>query len=89
MDVNPALFRQADFISVAVENVVEALRDGAILVVIVLFLFLWNFRTTFISVLAIPLSLAVALLVMKALGATINTMTLGGLAIASGGRRSA
>ena len=84
MEVNPALFQQAGFIEVAVENVVEALRDGAILVVIVLFLFLWNIRTTFISVLAIPLSLAVALLVMKGLGATINTMTLGGLAIAIG-----
>ncbi len=84
IEVNRAVFRQADFISLAVGNVVEALRDGAILVIIILFLFLWNFRTTTISVLAIPLSLAVALIVMKGFGVTINTMTLGGMAIAIG-----
>ena len=84
MAVNQSIFRQAGFISLAVENVVEALRDGAILVIVILFLFLWNFRTTGISVLAIPLSLAVALIAMKLLGVTINTMTLGGMAIAIG-----
>ncbi len=84
MEIKKGIFRQASFISLAVNNVVEALRDGAILVVIVLFLFLWNFRTTGISVLAIPLSLAVAMLVMKLLGVSINTMTLGGMAIAIG-----
>ena len=84
MTIDRGIFRQASFISLAVENVIEALRDGAILVVVVLFLFLWNLRTTGISVLAIPLSLAVAVLAMKALGVTINTMTLGGMAIAIG-----
>lgn len=79
-----AIFRQADFISLAVENVVEALRDGAVLVVVVLFLFLWNLRTTVISVLAIPLSLALAVIALLLLGGTINTMTLGGMAIAIG-----
>lgn len=84
MEINKGIFRQANFISLAVENVVEALRDGALLVIVILFLFLWNLRTTGISVLAIPLSLAVALVVMKLLGITINTMTLGGMAIAIG-----
>ena len=79
-----AIFRQADFISLAVENVVEALRDGAVLVVVILFLFLWNLRTTVISVLAIPLSLALAVIALLLLGGTINTMTLGGMAIAIG-----
>ena len=78
------IFRQADFISLAVENVTTALRDGAALVVIILFLFLWNARTTAISVLAIPLSLALAVITLRALGGTINTMTLGGMAIAIG-----
>ena len=84
MQINSELFQQADFITVAIENVVEALRDGAIFVVIVLFLFLWNFRTTAISVVAIPLSLVVAIFAMRLLGITINTMTLGGMAIAIG-----
>ncbi len=84
MEIHSELFRQADFITMAVDNVVEALRDGAILVIIILFLFLWNLRATAISILAIPLSLVVAIFAMKLLGITINTMTLGGMAIAIG-----
>ena len=84
MKVHAELFRQASFISVAVNNVIKALRDGAIFVVVILFLFLWNFRTTAISIVAIPLSLVVAIFAMKLMGITINTMTLGGMAIAIG-----
>jgi HME family heavy-metal exporter len=78
------LFKQADFITHSVSNVAEALRDGAIMVAVVLFLFLANFRTAFISLTAIPISLLAAMLVFHYFGLSINTMTLGGLAIAIG-----
>jgi copper/silver efflux system protein len=84
MKIQAELFQQADFISVAVDNVIKALRDGAIFVVVILFLFLWNLRATAISIVAIPLSLVVAIFAMKLLDITINTMTLGGMAIAIG-----
>lgn len=77
-------FQQADFIKRAIGNVREALIEGVILVVVVLFLFLWSFRTTFITLTAIPLSLLASVLAMSYFGITLNTMTLGGLAIAIG-----
>jgi heavy-metal exporter, HME family len=77
-------FRQADFIESSIGNVQEALRDGAIMVAIILFLFLMNIRTTLISLIAIPLSLAITALVFRSMGLSINVMTLGGLAIAIG-----
>ncbi len=82
--VNTHIFRQADFIHTSVSNVERALIEGSVLVVIILFLFLGNFRTTLISLLAIPLSLLATIITLKALGMTINTMSLGGMAIAVG-----
>lgn len=78
------IFRQSEFISLAVENVTGALRDGAILVALILVLFLGNFRSSIISLTAIPLSLVVAILALHFMGLTLNTMTLGGLTIAIG-----
>jgi len=78
------IFRQADFIETSVNNVMRALIEGAIFVIIILFIFLGNFRTTLISLLAIPLSLLGAILVLKLLDLNINTMSLGGMAIAIG-----
>lgn len=82
--IDRRIFRQSDFIEVAVDNVVAALRDGGILVVIVVLLFLANWRASAITLTAMPLSLAAAVLALRAFGASINTMTLGGMAIAIG-----
>lgn len=78
------LFKQASFIETSIDNVVEALRDGTIIVAIVLFLFLLNFRTTAITLTAIPMSFVITFLLFKLFGMNINTMTLGGLAVAIG-----
>jgi CzcA family heavy metal efflux pump len=78
------VFRQSDFIIRAVDNVTRALIEGGLLVTIILFLFLLNIRTTVISLIAIPLSLLVTVITLKWLGLTINTMSLGGMAIAIG-----
>jgi len=82
--LNAKVFQQKNFIQNALTNVEHALRDGFILVVIVLFLFLLNFRTTLITLTAIPLSLVITALVFKWFDISINTLTLGGLAIAIG-----
>ena len=78
------LFRQGDFIEHAVGNLKEAIRDGAIMVTIILFLFLLNLRTTFITLTAIPLSFAITLIAFKWFGTGVNSMTLGGIAVAIG-----
>ena len=78
------IFRQADFIETSVNNVQRALLEGGLFVVIILFLFLGSFRTTIISLLAIPLSLLGAIITLKYLNLNINTMSLGGMAIAIG-----
>jgi len=82
--INAKIFQQKSFITAALSNVEEALRDGFILVVIILFLFLLNFRTTIITLTAIPLSMVITAIIFKLFGFSINTLTLGGLAIAIG-----
>lgn len=82
--MNAELFRQSHFIQQSVDNVMEALRDGSIFVAIVLILFLLNVRTTFITLTAIPLSMLTTVLVFAAFGMSVNTMTLGGIAVAIG-----
>ncbi|WP_347331137.1 efflux RND transporter permease subunit [Marinimicrobium locisalis] len=84
MQIETDAFRQADFITVSIDNLSAALRDGAILVVAIMFLFLYSVRATAIALVAIPLSLLVAVLSIRWLGGTLNTMTLGGMTIALG-----
>lgn len=84
MKIDKHVFRQADFIERSLENLTKALRDGAILVVIVVVLFLMNVRAALITLLAIPVSVLTAVLTMNWFGFTINSMSLGGLAIAIG-----
>jgi HME family heavy-metal exporter len=82
--INSDVYQQKEFIDLSIHNVIEALNWGGVLVVVVLFLFLLNFRTTFITLTAIPLSIVVTGLIFKWFGMSINTMTLGGLAVAIG-----
>lgn len=84
IQINTEIFRQADFIKASISNIQKVLLEGTAFVVIVLFLFLMNWRATAISLVAIPISLVVAILTLKWLGFTINTMSLGGMAIAIG-----
>ena len=84
MRIDRNVFRQADFIERSLENLTHALRDGAILVVIVVVLFLMNVRAALITLLALPLSLMTAVIAMNWFGFTLNTMSLGGMAIAIG-----
>jgi CzcA family heavy metal efflux pump len=84
IDVEPHIFQAADFIRVAISNLTRALVIGSVLVVLVLLVFLWEWRTALISLIAIPLSLLTAALVLEKRGATINTMVLAGMVIAVG-----
>ncbi|HET6424196.1 MAG TPA: efflux RND transporter permease subunit, partial [Planctomycetaceae bacterium] len=84
LEVDASFYQQRAFIDLGIHNVMEALRDGAILVTIILFLFLMNFRTTIITLTAIPLSLVLTALFFYWTGMSVNVMTLGGLAVAMG-----
>ncbi len=84
VQISTDIFRQSRFIESSIDNVRNSLFEGSFFVVIVLFLFLMNIRTTVISLVALPLSLLVTIMVLNALGLTINTMSLGGMAIAIG-----
>lgn len=84
VEIRSHIFRQSDFIEASINNLNQTLLEGALFVAIVLFIFLMNWRTTMISLLAIPISLLASVIVLKLLGYTINTMSLGGMAIAIG-----
>ena len=84
VNINSQIFRQANFIEASISNLNQTLLEGAFFVILVLLIFLMNWRTTLISLLAIPISLLVSIIVLKLLGYTINTMSLGGMAIAIG-----
>ncbi|AGA77672.1 efflux RND transporter permease subunit [Echinicola vietnamensis] len=84
VEIKSHIFRQANFIDASIDNLNQTLLEGAFFVAIVLFVFLMNWRTTVISLVAIPVSLLVSIIVLKLLGYTINTMSLGGMAIAIG-----
>jgi len=84
VEIKSHIFRQANFIDASIDNLNQTLLEGAFFVLIVLFVFLMNWRTTVISLVAIPVSLLVSIIVLKFLGYTINTMSLGGMAIAIG-----
>lgn len=84
VQINTQIFRQQDFIDASINNIQKVLIEGAIFVIVILFLFLMNWRATLISLIAIPISIIVAILTLKWLGFTINTMSLGGMAIAVG-----
>ncbi len=82
--ISTDIFRQSDFIDTSISNLQQALLEGAFFVIVVLFFFLMNLRTTIISVTALPLSIIISVLILNAMGYTINTMSLGGIAIAIG-----
>lgn len=84
VEVNTEIFRQADFISTSISNLQRALLEGGLFVALVLFFFLMNLRTTLVSLVALPMSIFVTLLILHLFGFTINTMSLGGIAIAIG-----
>lgn len=84
VEIKSHIFRQANFIEASIDNLNQTLLEGAFFVLIVLFIFLMNWRTTVISLVAIPVSLLVSIIVLKLMGYTINTMSLGGMAIAIG-----
>ncbi|NHE56465.1 efflux RND transporter permease subunit [Cyclobacterium plantarum] len=84
VEIKSHIFRQANFIEASIDNLNQTLLEGAFFVLVVLFIFLMNWRTTVISLVAIPVSLLVSIIVLKLLGYTINTMSLGGMAIAIG-----
>ena len=82
--VSTDIFRQSDFIDAAIGNLQSSLIEGAFFVIIILFIFLMNVRTTVISVIALPLSIIISVLILHAFGYSVNTMSLGGIAIAIG-----